>query len=311
MLPRPQLLLIGAALAIVTAAPPARAQSYAPPPGSTPGGTTRPVDGYAPREAPWDTTDARPDEGRSVDPLIPTGITTTAVGSIVLLAGASQLQDQGGGDQACGLSGCVDVEYPGSQSPEASMYLAGGGVIAAGGTAMLLYGLAEPQPRATAGRARIAAGAMGLSMGAGSVVMGAIEASSDHASGAGTGLLVAGVITSTISGPILLWGASTADEGEKDDEYASDGRIIGGSILTGTGIALGTAGAAIVGASSDCSGGLCGFGFLFAVPPIAASAACLGVGIPLFAGGAAIEPASATPEVAVGAGDVQLSWRFQ
>ncbi len=299
---------LGAALAVTTVTSTARAQSYAPPPG----GFAPPAESFAPRGAPPDATSSTPPAGRSLDPLLPTGITTAAVGSIFLVFGASELDRASGvTNSACGLSGCVEVDYQGSETPVGEMLVTGGGIMAAGGAGMLVYALAEPPARATAGRARIAAGAMGLSLGAGTAVMGLMEATSDRPGGAGVGIVVSGIVTSTISAPILVWGAQTLDEGDADDVYESDGRIIAGSILTGTGIGFGTATAALVGASASCKGSFCAFGYIFALVPLGGAAACLGTGIPLFVGGASTGSASAMPEVAVGAGDVQLGWRFQ
>lgn len=303
---------LAAALALTTVASTARAQSYAPPPGTTPGGFAPPSDSFAPRSAPPDATSSPPPAGRSLDPLLPTGITTAAVGSIFLVFGASEMDTASGGTSStCGLSGCAEVDYPGSEAPVGEMLLTGGGIMAAGGAGMLVYALAEPPARATAGRARIAAGAMGLSLGAGTAVMGLMEATSEVPGGAGAGIVVSGIVTSAISAPILVWGAQTLDEGGADDVYRSDGRIIAGSILTGTGIGFATATAAVVGASAACRGSFCGAGYIFALVPLGGAAACLGTGIPLFAGGASTESAAAMPEVAVGAGGVQLGWRFQ
>jgi hypothetical protein len=303
---------VGAGLALTAVVPTASAQSYAPPQGATPGSFAPPADSFAPRPAPPDATTSPPPAGRSLDPLLPTGITTAAVGSIFLVFGATEL-DRASGEtsSACGLSGCVEVDFSYSETPVGEMLLTGGGIMAAGGAGMLVYALAEPPRRATAGRARIAAGAMGLSLGAGTAVMGAMEATSDVPGGAGAGILVSGIITSAISAPILVWGAQTIDEGNADDVYDSEGRIVAGSILTATGIGFGTLTAATLGASTACNGSFCAFGYIFSLVPLGGAAACLGTGIPLFAGGASTAPARAMPEVAVGAGDVQLSWRFQ
>lgn len=250
--------------------------------------------------------------GGTIDPLVPAGIATVVPGAILLVVGASQTgEGSGSTSRTCGLSGCVEVDLPGDVVSSPAMYLGGGGVLTAGGAAMLVAALAAPPDHASPGRARAAGGGLGLSIGAGTVVMGAVAWATDEGSNVGRGLVAVGTATSVISAPVLVWGIVTLDEGEAGDTYTSSGRIVGGSILTSAGLALTVGGTALVSDGNGCSDALCSLGTVAEILPLTAGATGLGVGIPMLIGGAKIAEGEAVPDVRVGAGDVELRWRFQ
>jgi hypothetical protein len=238
------------------------------------------------------------------------GVSTLAVGGVALAIGVGGvIESSGTREYVCGVSDCVEVEH--QVDPTGAMLLAGGGTMVAGGGALLLAGLLDPSDHASAGRARVAAGGMGLSLGAGTAVIGSIALADDPDSTSAGVLLGAGLVTSTISVPVLAWGLGTLDEGAPGDVYDSHGGIVAGSILTTAGIGFGTIGTAMVASAADCSGDFCGFGVIFGSVPLGLGVACLATGIPLYASGADVEPGLTRPDVHVGAGDVQVSWRFQ
>ena len=246
------------------------------------------------------------------DPMVPTSITTMTIGGSIGLLALSSISEGEEPTEECGLSGCVTVERPVGDGRDWSVPLAiGGATTAVGGLSLLLLGAATPTNHADAGRARVAAGGMVLSLGAGIGVAGASAKALGNDEDDASAMLAMGIVTSAVAAPFVVWGASTWDE-ERGDRYASTGRIVGGSVLTGVGV-LGTAGGVVLAATSADSTGLeSGFTALFAVPFLAVGAAGLGVGLPLLAGGSQVmDESDALPDVAVGPTSVQATWRLR
>lgn len=259
--------------------------------------------------APSAPDDAVPHD--SFDPTVPASITTMAIGGGVGLLGLATLgEPEGTTVEECGLTGCADVTYPDQDRSWSTPLIAGGATTAAGGLALLLASASDPARGADPGRARVAAGAMTLSLGAGLAVSG-VTAQLDGHEGSFPGALIAtGVVTSAIGAPFLAWGASTWDEEPPGPRYASSGRIVAGSILTGAGVVATAGSVAMMASTADCSGGPCGLYTLATLPFLAIGGAGLGVGIPLLASGSRLED-DAGPTLAIGPGSVDATWRFQ
>lgn len=266
---------------------------------------------------PWSaeaTVASAPEDGLvrdAFDPAVPASITTMAIGGGFGLLGLATV---GGPEdttvEECGLTGCADVTYPDQDRSWSTPLIAGGATTAAGGLALLLVAASDPARGADPGRARVAAGTMTLSLGAGLAVSG-ITAQLDGHEGSFPGALIAtGLVTGVVGAPFLAWGASTWDEAPPGARYASSGRIVAGSVLTGAGVVATAGSVAMMVETADCSGGPCGLYTAATLPFVAIGGAALGVGIPLLVGGSRVED-DAGPTLAVGPGSVDATWRFQ
>lgn len=200
----------------------------------------------------------------------------------------------------------------------------GGATTVAGGLTLLLAGLADPAAHADAGRARVAAGGMVVSLGAGMGVAGLSAMALGTEDGDAPAMFVTGLATSAIGVPFVAWGASTWGE-DRDGAYASTGRVATGLVLAGAGIVV-TAGGVLLAASSDdvaswerapSPGSSPGpsrgsMAAVLSVPVLVLGSAGLGVGIPLIAAGAdVVDERHAVPDVSVGPASIQARWTLR
>lgn len=200
----------------------------------------------------------------------------------------------------------------------------GGATTAAGGLTLLLAGLSDPATHADAGRARVAAGGMVVSLGAGMGVAGLSAIAQGSESGGAPAMFITGLTTSAIGIPFVAWGASTWGE-DRGDDYASTARVVTGLVLTGAGIVV-TAGGVVLAASSDDATGWernpspgsspgpsrGATAAIMSVPVLVLGTAGLGVGIPLLAAGAdVVDEGRAVPDIAVGPASIQATWTLR
>lgn len=189
----------------------------------------------------------------------------------------------------------------------------GGATTAAGGLTLFLAAGDGSRDYADAGVAHVAAGGMVLSLGAGLTVTGvsAIALGDGEHNVMGLAMLFTGVATSAIAAPFVIWGASTWEE-DRGVRYASKARFINGCIFTSLGIVTTTAGVMTAAWSADASGGYASsYAGIFSVPVMLLGTAGIGVGLPLMAAGAdVIDDDYAIPQLKLGPGSVQATWRL-
>lgn len=221
------------------------------------------------------------------DPVLPAAITTMATGG------------------SAGLLGLLT----GGSSWGIPLGL-GGATTLTGGLTLLIAAGEESPAHADAGVARVAAGGMVLSIGAGLAVAGAFAAGLDEGNRNAKFMVAAGVATSVVATPFIAWGAVTWED-DRGVRYASARRFMSGCVLTSLGVVTTASGVMAASWSSNAAWSSDGTA-LFSVPVLLLGAAGIGAGVPLMATGAdVIDERYVVPQLALGAGSVQATWRLR
>lgn len=271
--------------------------SYAPPgyapPGYAPPGYAPP--GYAPPGYALPPPPPLPPEDADPDPLLVTSAPGLFLGGLVGLGSALGLAADR--SPSSGWSGPL---------------LAGGATTLAGSLVMLGGSLASPPTHADAGRARLGAGGMVFSLGAGLLATGLGGKATDVKREPANVLVAAGTGSMVVAAPWMIWGAATwgddaAPPGWAPTRFASPSSMVAGTVLLSAGV-LTTTGAFVAFTNPSECGGPCpeqlGGGALLAL-----GIAGFAVGLPLYASGADVER-RVWPRLTFGATAVQATWEL-
>ncbi len=263
--------------------------------------------------------------------MIPIG-SSVSIGAIFIISGAIVL-GTAGGDEYCGIGGCIDRPDAETTNLGASLIGAGTGFAAAGGLGMLA--LVDPpkgterrrsQPLAMTGFTLTSLAAAGLGVG----IAQAASYSPDGSLSTTWPWLMASTISAGVGIPMLVVGSKKQTQEERDAlerrrialddpnvkaERFSTGMVVTGGILTGIGGLGIVAGTGIfladvaLGGPSDAGAGIAGLAF---GPGTVLTAA----GIPLIVAGARRDvdpdvPPAMVPDVRLSGTGVGASWSFE
>lgn len=237
-----------------------------------------------------------------MDWLAPAAGTSIGLGAIFLLSGAI-VMGTSGGDEYCGIGGCVERPDPETTNLGASLIGAGAGFGAVGGLGML--GTLDlprgterrrSQPLMTTGFSLTSLAAAGLGVG----IAQAASYSPNGDLSTTWPWLMASTITASAGIPMLVIGSKVRTQDERDalerreralrdpntkTERFSTGMVVGGSILTGLG-GIGIMAGTGIFFADVAAGGPSDFGGTIAAMAFGPGTVLTAIGIPLVVAGA-------------------------